>query len=196
MKSLRLLFLIACYPLPLSLLAQNNNPGVYKTGNDFTKNILSYSKQEGRKYKFHLHETFNTSHLKIVLGDTTIKLNKDSIFGYRDAQNKSYRFYHKSVYEILNTTQHILIYSQNSMSGGKGNQTITNYFFSVNTEGPPLPLSKQNLKNSFSKESEFLDLLDLYFSDDKDLHSYDSSRKMCKLNHVFQISQQQTIKNK
>ena len=121
-------------------------------------------------------------------------MNKDSIFGYRDNENSCYRFIHKATYKIINPTEKILLYSQTSLGGSKGHQTIVKYFFSVSAASPLCQLSKWNIKNQFKNNTTFHELLDIYFHNDDELLSYDGYNNMHKLNHIYLLSLQTTLK--
>ncbi len=188
------LFLFFLLSVQTILHAQKTNEGVYLSSDDFHHGKVSHAKEKGKKYKFYLHEAFNSSTIKIIRGDSIIKLNKDSIFGYTDNENISYRFYNRAAYQIINPTEKILLYSQASVGGYKESQTVIKYFFSINANSPLYSLSKWNLKKSFPADPVFHELLDIYFGYDTELLNYDSSYKIYKLNRVYQLSQQTTIK--
>jgi hypothetical protein len=170
----------------------SNYEGVYLSANDFTNGKVSFeNNQINKKYKFYLHEIYHTSSIKIISGDSIIKLNKDSIFGFRDKKNTCHRFYNKVEYEILNPSEKILLYRCSSFVGGSKNiRTVTNYFFSANADSPIYPLSKWNLKTVLYKEVLFHELLDVYFHCDKQLIAYDGFNKIYTLNRIYKLSKQ------
>ncbi|MGD0712037.1 MAG: hypothetical protein ABR968_12770 [Bacteroidales bacterium] len=192
MKRSILIFPLLLFSLGTELTAQKINEGVYLSAKNFTNSKISFvNNQLNKKYKFYLHEIFNTSTVKLIIGDSIITLNKDSIFGYRDKANICYRLYNKAEYKIINPSEKILLYSRTSTEGGfRSSRTVTNYFFSENASSPLYLLSKQNLKTVFWKDVSFLELIDVYFDSDKQLTAYDSINKIYTLNRVYELSKQ------
>lgn len=178
------------------LNAQNINEGIYLSSNDFISGKISFANNEStKKYKLYINEIFYSSNVKILIGDSIIKFNKDSIYGYRDKNHTSYRFYNKVAYKIINPKEKILLYSRIMKStGAKGIMAnVTSYFFSESLGSPIYPLTKWNLKVTFSYELLFHELLDIYFHNDKDLIAYDRLNKIYYLNHVYELSKQKTM---
>ncbi len=186
-KNFVLLGIILLLSLRNFTLAQKT--GIYLTYSDFDSARIAFVKKENLKYKFRVDNLFNESYVKVVIGDSTFKFHKDSIFGYRDCNNVNYRFYNKKNYRIINPTESILLYSITTLVNPKGNQTAISYFFSVNTSSTIYPLTKLNLKRSFSNDSNFHELIDMYFNNDADLLAYDSFYNQYKINRIYQIKQ-------
>ena len=168
------------------------NEGVYLTVNDFLNNKISFVKsQTDKKYKLSINEIFNSSVIKIKIGNSVIKLNKDSVYGYRDKNNNCYRFYNKAEFKIINSSENFILYSKTSNVGGaRSSQTVTNYYFSERNNPVIYQLSKSNLKKVFWKEVSFIELLNNYFESDKDLISYDNTTKTYRLDQVYNLSKQ------
>ncbi len=173
--------------------AQFLNEGIYLSTADFNRGRISYPKIQGKKYKLILHELVNTSKLKVIIGDSTIILKKDSIFGYQDKNNKAYRFYKNTKYLILNPKEKLLLYSTNFLGGPKNNQMVTNYFFSTDSNSPINKLTKSNLKTVFLSDTAFYELLDIYFNSDKALIEYDKYLKTYKLNKIEKLNNNSKI---
>ena len=183
------------FGLDAEVMSQRVNQGVYLSANDFTNGKISFVNNQREKYKLYLHEVFKTSSIKIIIGDSIIKLNKDSIFGYRDKKNTCYRFYNKVAYKIINPSEKILLYSTTSLEGIPRNRhNVTNYFFSANPDSPIYTLSKWNLKTVLYKDVLFHELLDVYFESDKELIAYDSFNKIYTLNRIYELSKQKITK--
>lgn len=181
--------------LGIILLLSLRNPtlaqktGIYLTSSDFDSARIAFVKKENLKYKLRVDNLFNESIVKVVIGDSTFKFLKDSIFGYRDDNNVNYRFYNKKTYRILNPREGILLYSITTIVNPKGYQTTTSYFFSVNSSSAIYPLTKLNLKSAFSNDSDFHELIDMYFNTNSDLLAYDSFYNQYKINRIYQIKQ-------
>ncbi len=171
-------------------LAQKSTEGVYLTAKDFKSDNISYTKGQHKKHKLHLHEVFNTSTINIVNDGSIITLCKDSVFGYRDAENNYFRFYHYTAYQIITMSDSLLLYRRTSLGGYKRAQAITTYFFSITANSALYPLSKWNLKHAFFSDSKFHELLDLYFKNDNELTNYDNYNKCYQLNRIYNIRQQ------
>src|SRR5271157_2356313 len=187
MKKIILIFPLLLFSIGTELTAQKINEGVYLTAKDFTNSKISFvNDQLNNKYKVRLNETFNSPKITIIKGDSVIKLNKESVFGYRDKKNNCYRFYNKAEYQIINPSEKILLYSKSELEGGfRSTHKVTHYFFSENANSPIYALTKWNLKAVFYKEVSFLELLDVYFESDNQLTAYDSINKIYTLNRVY-----------
>ena len=181
-----LLGVILLFSLRNYTLAQST--GIYLTHKDFDNEIISFVKKENLKYKFRVDHIFDDSYVKIVIDDSCFIFKKDSIFGYRDYHSVNYRFYNKKTYRIINPREEILLYSITSIVNPKGNQTVVNYFFSINTDSPVYPLTKPNLKKAFYNDLNFHDLIDVYFRKDSDLLSYDVLNNQYTINSIYNLT--------
>ena len=170
---------------------QNIEQGVYLSAKDFNNKKISYSPMPKKKYKMDLNDFFNNPTIKITIADSSYTFHKDSIFAYRDKENRIYRLYGRESYEILNPKEKILIYSHTSLGGNKNTQSIVKYYFSSSSEGKIQTLTKWNLKTSFPTDSVFHELLDMYFRTDDELMNYDSFYKIYKINRAYQFSKEE-----
>ena len=175
-------------------LCQSTTQGIYLSANNFDCNKISFAPVEGKRYKMFLHEVFYKPIVKIASGDSSYTFNKAAVWGYRDRDNIVYRFYKKHVYSLLNPGEVILLYSRTYLGGYRNSQTVVSYYFSTDANAPVELLTKGNLKNSFSADTAFHDLLDIHFRNDIELIGYDSFYKMYKVNHVLQLAQQSLSK--
>lgn len=137
--------------------------------------------------KINLNELFNKPYITIKLNDTIIKLCKDSVFGLLDCTNTIYRLYLKDRFTLINTGEHVLIYSQTTFVQNKSFPE-TNYFFSVSANSAILPLTIWNLKKAFPGDDSFHDLIDAYFKYDSELINYDYFHKEFKINYLFDLT--------
>lgn len=169
------------------ILAQNDPiQGIYKTAFDFRFNHLTFTEVSGKRYRFQSENLFNTSNIKITIGDSVFKIRKDSIFGYRSI--KCYRIYNKIDYEILNPNEEIMLYTKTVLTGFKSNQQ-TKYFFSISPGAEIYDLTIYNLKSVTRGDTLFHDQLDLFFRYDTDLLEYDPFYKSYKINRHCKIKQ-------
>lgn len=184
-NSLGVIILLLSFSLNNFLFAQKE--GIYLTNNAYDSCNISFSKKGNERYKFKLNEFFNSNTIKIIIGDSSFHLCKDSIWGYRDDENISYRLYNKKAYQIINPQEPILLYSTVTLVNSKGNQTTTNYFFSTSSGSAIFPLTKLNLKRAYPSYSNFHELIDMYFDNDLELTSYDTFYKIYKISRIYQL---------
>ena len=98
MKNLTFIFIFFLVVPGLRIKAQEHQEGIFFSSADFNNNKISYSNPEGKKYKFYLHNSFNTP-IRIITGDSVKTISKKSVFGYRDEKGTCYRYYDKSSFE-------------------------------------------------------------------------------------------------
>ncbi len=191
MKKSVLILAISIFSFITVLNAQKVSEGIYLSANDFLQGKVSYVSDQNKTYKIYLHEAFQGSTIKIVTDNSVIKLNKSSVFGYRDNKNISYRYFNNVAYKIANPAEQILLYSRMVQAGGlKSNHMVTEYFFSAKADEPIYPLSKYYLKTVLYDEVAFHKLLDVYIHSDDELLAYDSTTKKYQLNHIYDLSKQ------
>ncbi|MFM2224448.1 MAG: hypothetical protein RJA07_650 [Bacteroidota bacterium] len=182
-------FLLLFFCLMRSIIfAQSSSTGIYLTAKDFQQHKISFTSSPQKKYKISIDEIFYSPFIKISFGDSTIKLSKEIVYGYRNSQNISFRFFNKNEFEISNPTETILLYKLTVAAGARGSATTTKYFFSKDAASPIVPLSIYNLQKIFANDASFQEWITIYFHTDEELLKYDAVNKMYQLNHVFQIS--------
>jgi hypothetical protein len=188
MKKSVLIFPFLVLGLSTEMEAQKVTEGVYLSAKDFTSGKISYEHNQNiSNYKLYVHDSFKKSTIKIVLGDKTTVLNKDSVYGYRSDDNSFYRFYKSDEYKIINHTEKILMYSLSTTEGAPRNiHQVTNYYFSKDAGSTIYPLTKQNIKTAFANDTKFIELVNTYFEFDSELYAYDSTQKMYNLNRTYE----------
>ncbi|MEY4876504.1 MAG: hypothetical protein RL708_1653 [Bacteroidota bacterium] len=190
-------FLLLFFCLISSILfAQSSSTGIYLTAKDFQQHKISFASSPQKKYKISVGEIFYSPLIKISSGDSTIKLSKNVVYGYRNADNISFRFFNKNEFEILNPMETILLYKLTVAAGARGSATVTKYFFSKDASSPIVPLSIYNLQKVFANDASFQEWIAIYFHSDDELLKYDAVNKMYQLNHVFQISKTNILNSK
>ncbi len=171
----------------------SNKSGLYMMASDFSTYKLTYEKNcLTEKHNIKTSDFLNTKSVKITSSDnSTIKLAKSSIWGFRLCDGKEYRIYQGKEYLILDKGA-ITVYqfTEKSNSSPKSNQTIskTRYFFSEDVDSPLKELTLKNVETSFIDNKKFHDLIDLQFKSDSELLIYDDYYKMLRLNHIFNES--------
>jgi hypothetical protein len=192
MKKSVLILAMSIFSFLTVLNAQKVSEGIYLSANDFLQGKVSYVSDQNKTYKIYLHEAFNGTTIKIVSGESVIKLQKSAIFGYRDSRNVSYRYFNNVPYKIVNPAEQILLYSRMIPSGGlKSSHQVTEYFFSAKADEPLYPLSKYYLKTVLYDQVAFHKLLDVYIHSDEELLAFDNTSKKYQINHIYELSKQQ-----
>ena len=165
--------------------------GIYFTADDFTHNKLSFAKGENKKCKIHIHDYLFNAHIKVTCGDSVYNFNKDSVFGFKDGDGISHRFFNKEVYTILNPTENILLYKVMVSAKTKYDPAVYSYRFSKDAYSPLYSLRTKNLEACFETNKIFIELLDVHFKNDGELLEYDDIHKMYKLNRLIELSKDQ-----
>lgn len=187
------------FPIPISLLfavssvvAQKDSSGVYITADDFSQRKLSYAINcTTEEHKIKLNDFFGKSYITVKHKDSSYKLFKAKIFGYKTCDEEIVRFQNGKELVLLNATGSILIYRNEVSIPAKGRTNVTNYYFSKNAGSPALSLTTSNLKKAFPDNHPFHMKLDELFKYNTDLAVYDDFHKMYKLNWVYGMSSQQ-----
>jgi len=171
------------------LFAQNTNStsksGIYMNWQDYENGKLSYLLD----CKIKVNHFFSKKYIDVIQGEKKIRLSKDSVFGYRDCEQKDYRFF-------LNNDEEFLIKENNAMviyisdvpvtvANGKRIQLVPTCFFSRSLNSEILPLTVSNLKKAFPDNLKFHDMLDLEFYGVQDISTYDSIHNMYKVNYLL-----------
>jgi hypothetical protein len=160
--------------------------GIFLTSSDYFHQKLSYTATPTYHVKIKLNELFNKPYFTIKTTDSTIRLNKDSVFGLCEDKNIFYRIYLKERFKILNKHKTILLYAQTGLVQIKSFPE-TDYFFSVSINSEILPLTIWNLKKAYPDDSAFHDLLDANFKYDSELTDYDFFHGKYKINYLFDL---------
>jgi hypothetical protein len=97
--------------------------GVYMTASDFMNKKLSYEKA-----KIHLNNSvLELSYLTVIDHEKKVKLNKRDVYGFVDANNKSYRFNNNSEYQIAEAGNITIYLQMEKVAQGKGYKVKKNY---------------------------------------------------------------------
>jgi hypothetical protein len=167
-----------------------NKSGIYLSALDFSSGKLKYEINcLTQKHKIKSSDFLNTNTIKIVHQDSTIKLLKSAIWGFRLCDGQEYRIYQNKEYEILDKGA-IPVYQTLETPrtvNPKNKQTLTKtkHYFSEDASSPLKELTLKNIETSFLSNKKFHELIDLYFKSDEDLLIYDDYYKMLRLNHTY-----------
>jgi hypothetical protein len=178
-------------------VAQNSNSihqsGIYMTWENYLNGKLSCTQDcDSPLGKIKLNHFFSGNYVEVYKGEEKIKLQKDSIFGYLDCNQKAYRFYksYDSEY-LIAENKTIVIYTCDipvAFSSGKRNRLVPMFFFSTSLQTGIYPLTVINLKKAFPGNLKLHDLLDVEFDGIKDISVYDSLHQTYKVNFLFSQS--------
>ncbi|MFN8254175.1 MAG: hypothetical protein U0W24_00705 [Bacteroidales bacterium] len=166
-----------------------NKSGLYMSANDFSTGKLTYEINcLTEKHKIKTSDFLNNKVIKITHNDSTFKLPKSKIWGFRLCVGTEYRIYENKEYELVDKSSiTVYKYTEKTTSGSKNKHetTKTTYFFSESVESPLRILTLKNIETSFLNNKKFHDLIDLHFKSDADLIIYDDYYKMLRLNHIY-----------
>lgn len=167
----------------LTLIAQKERVrGLYKSSNDFVNGNLSFD-NNCKTTKIRLNDFFMQSYITVKVDDSSLKLLKSDVFGYRNCNNEIFRFKGKRELLLLNTNGQIFIYKLPNNNPPAGSRTnVTNYYFSFGANSPVEKLTIKNLKNTFPANLSFHHLIDENFKYNTDLAGID------KPNNIFRIN--------
>jgi hypothetical protein len=174
--------------------AQNKNAvtgGLYLTSNDFQQEKLTYEIDcTNANDKIKPNEFFGSSTGYVLSKGEKHEFNKKKVYGYRNCQNKTYRFYNGEAYLLIDTAGFYMYYQYRVEENinGKGLIKKDEYFFSKNADGNLQLLTIDNLKNAFPDNHNFHYALDANFRSDKDLTAYDSFQKNYKIKYLYNQS--------
>ena len=172
------------------------NSGVYVTVNDYkTNKLIEEAECTNEKEKFERHDIFSRPSFVVINKGKKTTYVKNDIYAYRDCENRVWRFYDNKEYEILEPKK-IFIYRRSKiLLNGLTIEKDPIYYFSSGADGEVKELSLENLKLTFSNNKTFCNILDAEFNSnkeilntDKEIHSYDLSHKMYKVNYLLNQS--------
>lgn len=191
MKPIYLLATISVLTTTLPVYAQTDSSGIYKTSADFRNNHLHFAIDcRTEKHKIKLNDFFGKKYITIIHNDTSYKLNKADIFGYRTCDGSVVRFLGKKELVLLNPGEPIVIYRYDLAKAGKGITNVTNYYFSKDGAAPVLSLTISNVKKAFADNHAFHEKIEAQFKYNTELAAFDDFHKMYKLNWILKMSQQ------
>lgn len=190
MKILKVLLLIVSVSIS-KFYAQTHivTSGIYLTAEDFKNNKLieeEACKKEHEEFK--KHDFFNRETFEVIYRGKKKIFLKNSIFAYRDCNNKTWRFYNKNEYEIIEKLDIYIYKLSRIVLNGITVEKDPVFFFSNGLKGEIMQLTNDNLKNIFSDNKEFCRLVDEELKSeipDKVAHEYDFIHKMYKVNYLM-----------
>jgi hypothetical protein len=188
------IFIAALLLMSIVTVDAQNIPGsgIYLNTHDYETGKLSYVFQCNSQDKIKLNDFLSSSFINITIGGKTTQLSKDSIFGYRNCKNETYRFYkkHDEEFQIIENKGVIVYLSSTKIvsNNGKTSRVVPAYFFSKTADSEILPLTISNLKKAFPDNIKFHDMLDTEFGSGEALSAYSSINNMYKINYLLSQS--------
>jgi len=160
--------------------------GIYLNFSDYKNDKLTYENTLSKESpKIHIHEFFwNVPTIAVTQNGKKHAYKKSDIYGFKDRNNDVYRFYKNSEYRIIEAAQMYIYVLREHIAQSKGFKVVNRYYFSVTPETDIKPLTLGNLKDAYSKNEKFIDLLDQYFNSENVLE-YDTLHKTFKVNYVL-----------
>lgn len=179
---------IICILYCTTLLSQKIQ-GLYQSTDDFTNNMLSFTKKRSGYAKITSGLQSNKSFIKVKYNDSIYIFKKENLFGYMDKEGLCYRLYQNTAFNILNPNEKILVYKKEFNVGTpKYPNIFTGYYFSKTPGSEIQELTLNNLLSAFTSDSSFTNLIELHFKSDKELTEFDNYHGIYKLNRLLEIS--------
>lgn len=192
MKFISLFTFLMLFSLAERSVAQTTNvsSGVYLTVNDFKNNkLIEEADCKKDKPKFETHDFFAKQSFVVLIKGKKVTYQKKDIYGYRDCENESWRFYKDKEYQIMET-KGICIYSRfKVVLDAIIVENALVYYFSKGANEEIKELSIANLKVAFPNNHAFHNMLDTQLSSDTAVYSYDIAHKMFKVNYLLTQSE-------
>ena len=169
--------------------AQNDSSGIYKTADDFATKKLSFAINcKTEKHKIYLNDFFNKPYITLKHNDSTYKIFRKDIYGYRFCNGETFRILDRYDIQVLNPDEYIIIYRRNITHPPTGKTNVTNYYFSKGPFSTVQQLTFKNLKRTFSENQKFYQQLGNMFKYNTELATYDNEHKMYVINRVYKLS--------
>ncbi len=169
--------------------AQNDSSGIYFSAQDFVNHKLSYAINcNSEKHRIRLNDFFNKPFITVKHLDSSYRLYKNKVFGFRTCGGNTIRFDKQKELILLNPGEAILIYRHDVAKPPKGLTNVTNYYFSIGAYAPVQSLTFKNLKKALPDNQKFYQEIDSMFKYNTELTAYDNHSKMFMLNWIYKHS--------
>ena len=169
------------------MVAQTINGGVYMTLDDYTNNKLA-EEVECKKHSneiFKKHDVFGAKKFVVINKGVKKTYLKNDIYGYRDCENRVWRFYNKQEYEILEA-KNVYIYAiEKIVINGIVIERDPIYYFSDGPNGEIKKLTTANLKATYPNNQTLNNILDAYIETNQDIKGFDATRKTYIANYLY-----------
>lgn len=185
MKSLHLILLIGCSFAFSTSNAQIECSGVYLTAHDFVAGNLIPATDGRPRSRDAEEQVLNSKYIFVNHGDYHYKMNVRDVYALQSCEGEIVRVYNDGYYTLLNPGEKILLYVVLCNPVSKGDVFIRKYFFSKDAGSEIVGLTLDNLKAAFSDNQSFLNVINIQFSSDSDLYTYDDFNKCYKVNSAL-----------
>ena len=186
------IFLLAFFSiLILHLSAQKNEKiiGIFRTSTDcINRNLSFFNGCNTEINRIRLNDFFAKPYITVKQKDSSYKFYKADIYGFEKCNKQIYRFTKKKELLMLNREESIVIYYNFVPRHSVGRTNVTNYYFSIGIDGTVQNLTIKNLKEAFTDNTKFQELIDKNFKYNTDLAAFDNDAKMYKINLLLKQS--------
>jgi hypothetical protein len=179
-----------CQSINDSLL---NKSGIYLTIEDFLSRKLSHEIDcTKEKEKIRMHDWFSKPYLDFIYDGEKHTYKKGDVFGIRDCDNETYRFYDNKEYRIVEIASICIYVREHDITEGRaaGIEAFYFFFFSTKPGGKIYDLTISNIKMILPDNQKLNDELETECSrykecSDEDIVTYDNLHKMYKINYLL-----------
>lgn len=159
--------------------------GLYKTAHDYLNDSLSFT---GKHTRIRTHELFKKNYIAVTFNDSTYTYLKNAVYGYKDKEGTTFRFFNNAIYTLINPGEQILLYKRTSGTGMKNSPFVDLYFFSKDAGAEVMPLTLANVARTFAANRSFVTLAEICFHNDNDLPAYDLVHHQYRLNRLLELA--------
>ena len=181
----RFTLLLMCCAASVAGHSQSSITGIYRSPDDFSHQRLSFPAARHPRLVIRANTAFYLPYITVIDGRHKTRYLKDSVFGYRTADNTVYRFYAGGAYELLNPGERPLLYRSAVMPGGRGARPVYSYYFSEDATASLAPLTRSRVADALGRDSTFVEQLYERFRDDDELLQYDSLHQTYRLSRLY-----------
>ena len=159
--------------------------GVYKTYEDYVNGKMEVSINcKTEKGKIKPNDFHNKEYITVIKNGEKTDYKKGEIFGYQNCNGEFFRFLNNERLALADKSD-LWIFSKEevvSHSPFTGTKTVTKYYFSLNDGEEIKSLTFNNLKDALPGNKVLFSEMELLFSSNSALHSYNQSTGAFKIN--------------
>lgn len=169
------------------LVAQTASIGVYVSADDYKNNKLADEVEckKNSKETFKKHDVFAKSSFVVVNKGVKKTYLKKDIYGYRDCDNRVWRFYDNHEYEILEANNIYIYTIEKIVINGIAVERDLIYYFSDGANGEIKKLTTANLKTTYPNNQTLTNILDTYIKTNQDIRGFDATRNTYIANYLY-----------
>jgi hypothetical protein len=160
--------------------------GIYLTATDLKNNTLQFA-SDGCTHclKVRTNDFFSrSSTLTVISGGEKHRLKKSEVFGYKDDDGNTFRFFNDDAYKIEEAGSIFIYARQRNVAQSKGFKVVNDYYFSDGT-GDIYPLTVGNVQRIFAGNNNFIAAVKAY---NGRLADYDQANNTYAINLLYRMS--------